>query len=87
MKEEEPPGTVVIQVHAEDRDLPENGGIVSLPRGPLNILCRAVNYAFNEMMILKIFIYVRSANPSERARIKIFSTFQHINFHNFEIKV
>lgn len=28
VKEEEPPGTVVIQVHAEDRDPPEEGGIV-----------------------------------------------------------
>lgn len=28
VKEEELPGTVVIQVHAEDRDPPEEGGIV-----------------------------------------------------------
>ncbi|XP_071628047.1 DE-cadherin isoform X1 [Temnothorax longispinosus] len=29
VKEEEPPGTVVIQVHAEDRDPPEDGGTIT----------------------------------------------------------
>ncbi|XP_071573246.1 DE-cadherin-like isoform X2 [Temnothorax nylanderi] len=29
VKEEKPPGTVVIQVHAEDRDLPEEGGTIT----------------------------------------------------------
>lgn len=31
VKEEEPAGTVVIQVHAEDKDSPEEGGIVYTP--------------------------------------------------------